>query len=1093
MKNYLTTTATVVAGVILGAAITADGRPADPRHPLVQQGVMSCRHDIRQCASAFSFPERVSSRSDATAEADIPDLCGSVVYSADFTSSDPAVGLYRLPKTAGESFELMFTGPDAQGGGVYVDGRYYSTYCLNLMNYYIVTVSEWDVPTGTKTMEYDGDVTNVSTAGSAVDPLTGDIYGIFLNQDANGYVFGKISYTPQPVTTAIAPLPGSWNAMAIDRDGRIYGIDLEADYDASTGAYTVTAAYLNTIDRNTGKPTRVGVTGELPQYTSGACIDPVTNRMFWNVNRLDNTSSLCEVDLATGRATLLYDMPHGEVVMGMYAPRDRAEAKAPGECSYVAGAFDGGSLSGKVSFKTPARLFDGSAATGDLTVKVIANGKEVASRTAAYGEALDLPVEVSAAGLYDITVYASNAAGYGPMTCVKGIYAGNDTPAPTTATLTAKGNEMTLGWEPVGSSVNGGYVDYSRVTYRVTRFPGRTVVADDLADTKFTEILPEPEAITSYHYSVVAKYEGRESAPALSNSVVLGALIPPYSSTFGGSDMADWTIDDSNLDGFTWMPTGDGAMMISYNSEDNTAAMDDWLISPPLKLEAGKSYQLSFAAFAKSASYPEKIEVKYGAGSAPGNMTHTVVAPAEIRALAEAPEYLEATIEPEADGNYCIGFHAISAANSYYLYVSRVIVEAGVSTDAPGEVADLVVTPDADGSLSASISFKAPSLTIAGKPLASISRIQISRDEEVIKTFEGVTQGQSLEYTDNVDRAGEYTYAVTAFNEAGEGLRATATTFIGVDLPGIVYNVKIARTATEGEVSLEWDAVAEDHVGRPVNTSNVTYSVYDYSNPQEFRLVKRGIKSTSHTFMAVAAGEQDFVQYVVAAETVSGIGKGSPSPMIAVGKPYAGLHESFADGLTSYRWSMESVIGGDVRLYKDTTFPNIASQDSDNGYVGVFAAEEGTGASLVSGLVSLAGGTDPYFSIWTYNLGGGADRDNIVKVDVMPAEHSRWTNVYAGTVSSIAGGSPGWVNLTLPLAEYAGSTLQVRVTALSTDESYTLFDNIVLGSSLGVEDVDAGYSDADAEYYNLQGMKVDNPGRGIYIRRAGSRVDKVLR
>jgi hypothetical protein len=35
-------------------------------------------------------------------------------------------------------------------------------------------------------------------------------------------------------------------------------------------------------------------------------------------------------------------------------------------------------------------------------------------------------------------------------------------------------------------------------------------------------------------------------------------------------------------------------------------------------------------------------------------------------------------------------------------------------------------------------------------------------------------------------------------------------------------------------------------------------------------------------------------------------------------------------------------------------------------------------------------------------------------------------------------------------------------------------------------------SDATVEYYNLQGIKVANPGPGIYIRRQGRNVSKIL-
>lgn len=51
-----------------------------------------------------------------------------------------------------------------------------------------------------------------------------------------------------------------------------------------------------------------------------------------------------------------------------------------------------------------------------------------------------------------------------------------------------------------------------------------------------------------------------------------------------------------------------------------------------------------------------------------------------------------------------------------------------------------------------------------------------------------------------------------------------------------------------------------------------------------------------------------------------------------------------------------------------------------------------------------------------------------------------------------------------------------------------------LSTSGGVENVNAAVAESDApvEYYNLQGVRVDNPQPGIYIRRQGSKVSKVL-
>ncbi len=47
------------------------------------------------------------------------------------------------------------------------------------------------------------------------------------------------------------------------------------------------------------------------------------------------------------------------------------------------------------------------------------------------------------------------------------------------------------------------------------------------------------------------------------------------------------------------------------------------------------------------------------------------------------------------------------------------------------------------------------------------------------------------------------------------------------------------------------------------------------------------------------------------------------------------------------------------------------------------------------------------------------------------------------------------------------------------------------GSISGIEDVDASCAGANVEYYNLQGVRVANPGNGFYIKRTGSVIEKI--
>lgn len=51
---------------------------------------------------------------------------------------------------------------------------------------------------------------------------------------------------------------------------------------------------------------------------------------------------------------------------------------------------------------------------------------------------------------------------------------------------------------------------------------------------------------------------------------------------------------------------------------------------------------------------------------------------------------------------------------------------------------------------------------------------------------------------------------------------------------------------------------------------------------------------------------------------------------------------------------------------------------------------------------------------------------------------------------------------------------------------------VTAGSQSAIETVEISDEDAPVEYFNLQGIRVDNPSAGLYIRRQGSNVSKVL-
>jgi len=790
----------------------------------------------------------------------------------------------------------------------------------------------------------------------------------------------------------------------------------------------------------------IGETGALPKYLSSATIDTKTDRMFWNVCAPDETSCLCEVDLTTGAATELFQYAQGDEIMGMYVPAPAAEAGAPAECQNVSVNFPEDNLAGTVTLTTPSTNFDGSAGSGELIVTVMANGEQVGTAETTYGKAVTVDVDLTlmGAGMYDFTIFASNEVGEGPKTKVKKVWVGADTPEATTATLTYANGNMEVSWLPVTASVNGGYFDAANLTYTVKRADG-SVAAEGLTTTTFTEAVAEPATLTSYYYVVEAVCGELVSAPAQTNTVVLGAIVPPYSCDFE-SGIDGWTILDANGDGKTWMEA-QGAIRVSYNS---SLDMDDWLITPPVKLEAGKAYNVSFQAKSNGTSFPERIEVKYGKANTAEGMTETLV-PATDLTTGEWVDFAQ-MLAPEEDGTYYIGFHGISDADMFYLWLDNFQIEAGVSALAPGLATNLTATPDASGALKCTVAFNAPDKTMNGQTLSSLTKVELLRGDEVIETFDAPVVGAPLSYEDTAAPQGNVTYTVIGYNDEGAGLKASVTTFVGFDLPSPVESATIQTTDTEGQVIVSWTPVTTDINGLTLPAGEVTYKLVK-AEGNALVTIAENLTGESYTYQAVAAGEQDFVQVGVQAVTSAGEGDLAATDMIPVGTPYNGLSESFPDGTLNYIWGLRAINGGTVKILTDESFKDLTSQDADNGFIAIQAGGIDSGADFFSGLISLDGIENPGLVFYTYNIVGeqGDADENEIAVSVKELGQDEWTVIMPATsVNDLCPGvANDWGRVSVSLGAYANKVIQFQITGVAKTFTYTLLDNIKVGSILG--------------------------------------------
>ena len=325
----------------------------------------------------------------------------------------------------------------------------------------------------------------------------------------------------------------------------------------------------------------------------------------------------------------------------------------------------------------------------------------------------------------------------------------------------------------------------------------------------------DKQKLTATGSVIVTNSEDKVSAVATYTDVVLFAEDEkidelPYSNALtSGSDYLQFIVIDANSDGKTWGFNTSNGVRYSYSGSNDG---DDWLISPAIRLEAGKLYHFAIDAKSYGTSYPERLEVKLAAEPTAAALSAGI----SVLGVTEVKSASFVTLENEAvavtaTGYYHFGIHAISDADQYYLTVANLLVEAGAESTSPAAVGDLTVV-QAEGELAVNISFTASTKDLNGDDLTgNLTKIEILRDETVVKTFADVAPGTELSYKDDADDLayGSHTYLVLPYNATGTGQKSEATVFLtgtpvaapaGMETAtwNVKYNTNVKTTATVG-------------------------------------------------------------------------------------------------------------------------------------------------------------------------------------------------------------------------------------------------------------------------------------------------------
>lgn len=994
-------------------------------------------HQISQSFSGVMSLSVNSTMRQATGNVEI---YGNVIYSDKPEGSDKNahLGIWKINE-AGNFSEVYPTSLGGCYSAVCVDGVYHNYYVQSILGLTLPYYKAYDINTWEQVAT---PVTSVTAANIPYSLCTDgtNVYGQF-HPSTTSWVLGKMDLNTNTYT-AIGSCDAQFQAMAYGNDNFIYAITYAGD--------------LYKISPADASATLIGATGVVPKYITGATVDKKSGRMFWTVSPADESGNLYEVNLTTGAATKLCSFEYNDEVAGIFIPF-LADDKAPAAVTDLTPTFTNGSLSGTVAFKCPTTLYDGTAASGNITYKVLANGEQVATGSCAYGQQVTANVTVAQAGNYAIAVVLNNDKGDSPKTQTK-LFIGKDTPKPTTVTIAYNNGKFNVNWTAATQTVNGGYMDLSKINYTVTRYPDATVVAQATTATSLEDPVAAPSSFTSYYYTVVVNCDGVSSAVAKSNTVGLGAYLPPYDETFEtAASAADYTIIDVNNDGKTWAySSSDKAMRATYHASN---AMDDWMITPAFQLEAGKTYRFSFDTRNHSASaYPEILEVMMGNNNSVEAMTKTVIPETTLNGKVWIT--FEEFITPTESGTYYFGFHGKSAKNMFYLFVDNISISAPMDGGSPNMATDLTATADATGALKAVVKGKAPTTTLNGGNLASITKIDIARDGTLVKTLTGVAPGAEFTFNDDaVPTNGDHTWSITCSNDKGAGRTANVSGFVGFDAPSPVTNITTTETST-GKVHITWEAPTTDINGKPLTGQTIKYKLVKASATAT--VYAEEVTGTSFDYTVVEAG-QEFFQVGVFAITDGGTSTGVAGPFLCVGFPYTlPYYESFEGKAANHVLGIQTINGASATwaLQADGDL-GINSVDNDGGYISCKTSTLDQCSMLFSGKIDLTSSENPAFSFYTYNITDGTNPDiNELDVKIREVGQTDWTVLKHGTVNDLCGGDTSvWKPIKVSLIAYKGKQVQVGVATTCKHYVYTFLDKMEikedLAHNLGIAEVSA--------------------------------------
>lgn len=564
--------------------------------------------------------------------------------------------------------------------GTYVGSEYYAyettLYANTLMPRAISVV---DVNTGEYTAKRE--IVNSTTEAPLIldemtyDPKTNRIFALHYDTNANKSYIYEIDRTTLDIALVATVDKVLFYTLAAD-NGSLYAV--------RKGGMK---SYLSKIDISSiNKTTKtceykdLGNTNVyLGDYSQTMEFDKTTHRLWWMAQTSDGNAYLVELNPQTGAQIKKEFIDNEMQLLGMGIPYQYVADGAPSyPRAFKATADAKGALSAQLSWTTPSVSYLGAKLSSLTGTKVYRNDQLVYTSTeTTQGKSVAWTDRPSADGYYIYKVVPYNAAGDGVYKEFAA-YVGEDLPgAPQNVTLTTHGGNAEITWAAPAEGLHGGYFDNASVKYNVVRMPDNKVVVEGTTSLRATDAVSVQKG---YSYVVTTVNKKGVGASATSKTMSFGPedSVPFTSPLTTQDDFDRWVTADKNNDGNTWTfykPT----QTTTYDRCDQNA--DDWLYTPALKFEKGKTYQVRYTYSSANWVTPDKHEqvmeqmkVWFCAEPIATGATKLIKETDEFHTASNIFLYGKDNFQTETTGSARIAFQACSEANHGQIYLKDVSI-----------------------------------------------------------------------------------------------------------------------------------------------------------------------------------------------------------------------------------------------------------------------------------------------------------------------------------------------------------------------------------------------------------------------------------